>query len=59
VSACFEIFFFRLLMVNIQGTTKTEEAPTTILPPSDPQAAPLRRRRSRIVDPVSSDSSES
>jgi len=38
---------------------KTEDAPTTILPPTVPQAMPLRRRRSKIVDPVSSDSSES
>ncbi|KAJ7492762.1 hypothetical protein FB451DRAFT_549323 [Mycena latifolia] len=34
---------------------KSEETPTTILS-SDPQATPLRRRRSKIVDPVSSDS---
>jgi len=38
---------------------KTEEAPTTILASSGPQVTPLRRRRSKIVDPVSSDSSES
>ncbi|KAJ7076567.1 hypothetical protein B0H15DRAFT_593417 [Mycena belliarum] len=34
---------------------KSEEEPTTILS-SDPQAMPLRRRRSKIVDPNSSDS---
>ncbi|KAJ7275185.1 hypothetical protein B0H12DRAFT_1086139 [Mycena haematopus] len=38
---------------------KTEDAPTTMLPPAVPQTTPLRRRRSKIVDPVSSDSSES
>ncbi|KAJ6519679.1 hypothetical protein C8R45DRAFT_952357 [Mycena sanguinolenta] len=38
---------------------KTEDAPTTTLPSATPQATPLRRRRSKIVDPVSSDSSES
>ncbi|KAJ7706327.1 putative adipose-regulatory protein-domain-containing protein [Mycena rosella] len=34
---------------------KSEDAPTTLLS-SDPQATPLRRRRSKILDPVSSDS---
>ncbi|KAF7339590.1 hypothetical protein MSAN_02173500 [Mycena sanguinolenta] len=48
----------RILTGNVQGI-KTEDAPTTILPPAVPQATPLRRRRSKIVDPVSSDSSES
>ncbi|KAJ7900195.1 hypothetical protein B0H14DRAFT_2672677, partial [Mycena olivaceomarginata] len=38
---------------------KNEDAPTTILPPAAPHDTPLRRRRSKIVDPVSSDSSES
>ncbi|KAJ7487445.1 hypothetical protein B0H11DRAFT_1860466 [Mycena galericulata] len=34
---------------------KTEDVPMTVLS-SDPRATPLRRRRSKIVDPVSSDS---
>ncbi|KAF8213194.1 hypothetical protein K438DRAFT_1081743 [Mycena galopus ATCC 62051] len=38
---------------------KTEDTSTTMLPTVVPQATPLRRRRSKIVDPVSSDSSES
>ncbi|KAF7339776.1 hypothetical protein MVEN_01894000 [Mycena venus] len=41
------------------GIIKTEDMSTTILPPATPQATPLRRRRSKIVDPVSSDSSDS